>query len=91
MQKNLHPSVIKFKEFVKNNPALIKEVRNGNSTWQEMYEDWFLLGEEDNRWEKLGATPSSPVEPEEDKRGLGFNNPRNHAKNGSGPNPALYK
>ncbi|SDM04652.1 YlbD family protein [Bacillus sp. OK048] len=69
MQKNLHPSVIKFKEFVKNNPALIKEVRNGNSTWQEMYEDWFLLGEEDNRWEKLGAKTSSHVEPEEETKG----------------------
>ena len=68
MQKNLHPSVIKFKEFVKNNPALIKEVRNGNSTWQELYEDWFLLGEEDNRWEKLDAKTSSRVEPEEETK-----------------------
>ncbi|MDR7076409.1 hypothetical protein J2Y03_001412 [Neobacillus niacini] len=70
MQKNLHPSVIKFKEFVKNNPALIKEVRNGNSTWQELYEDWYLLGEEDNRWNTIGVTTtSSSTEPEEEKKG----------------------
>ncbi|WHZ05967.1 YlbD family protein [Neobacillus sp. YX16] len=68
MQKELHPSVIKFKEFVKNNPALIKEVRNGNSTWQELYEDWYLLGEEDNRWETIGVKTSPSAEKEEDKK-----------------------
>jgi len=50
MQKELHPSVIKFKEFVKKNPNLIREVRKGNTTWQELYEDWYLLGEDDQRW-----------------------------------------
>lgn len=69
MQKNLHPSVIKFKEFVKNNPALIMEVRNGNSTWQELYEDWYLLGEEDNRWETIGVKPSPSAETEDEKKG----------------------
>jgi hypothetical protein len=69
MQKNLHPSVIKFKEFVKSNPALIKEVRNGNSTWQELYEDWYLLGEEDNRWETIGVKASPRAEQEEEKKG----------------------
>jgi hypothetical protein len=68
MQKELHPSVIEFKEFVKNNPALIKEVRNGNSTWQELYEDWYLLGEEDNRWETIGVKTSPSAEKEEDKK-----------------------
>ncbi|MEH7107987.1 YlbD family protein [Bacillus sp. JJ1764] len=53
-QKKLHPSVLKFKEFVKNNPKLIQEVRKGNSNWQELYEDWYLLGEDDPRWEKVG-------------------------------------
>lgn len=57
--KKLHPSVIKFKEFVKNNPKIIQEVRNGKSTWQELYEDWYLLGEEDNRWETIGSETSS--------------------------------
>jgi hypothetical protein len=69
MQKDLHPSVVKFKEFVKNNPSLIKEVRNGNSTWQELYEDWYLLGEEDSRWETIGVKTSPGAEVEEEKKG----------------------
>jgi hypothetical protein len=69
MQKSLHPSVIKFKEFVKNHPDLIKEVRNGNTTWQELYEDWYLLGEEDNRWETLGVKASPSVEKDDEKKG----------------------
>jgi hypothetical protein len=60
-QKKMHPSVLKFKEFVKNNPKLIQEVRKGNATWQELYEDWYLLGEDDKRWETIGAeTESEP-------------------------------
>lgn len=62
MVKKLHPSVQKFKEFVKNNPDIIREVRNGNATWQELYEDWYLLGEEDKRWENLGDKASSETE-----------------------------
>jgi hypothetical protein len=54
-QKKLHPSVLQFKEFVKNNPKIIREVRNGKTTWQELYEDWYLLGEDDNRWETIGT------------------------------------
>ena len=53
--KKLHPSVEKFKEFVKANPLLTKEVRSGNTTLQELYEDWFLLGEEDSKWDPYRA------------------------------------
>jgi hypothetical protein len=54
-QKKMHPSVLQFKEFVKNNPKIIKEVRNGKATWQELYEDWYLLGEEDKRWQEIST------------------------------------
>jgi hypothetical protein len=60
--KKLHPSVLKFKEFVKNNPKVIQEVRKGKATWQELYEDWYLLGEEDKRWETIGSETSSDAE-----------------------------
>ncbi|MFT8320340.1 MAG: YlbD family protein [Bacillus sp. (in: firmicutes)] len=50
-KKQLHPSVEEFKTFVKGNPKIIQEVRSGKTTWQELYEDWYLLGEEDNRWD----------------------------------------
>jgi len=70
-QKKLHPSVQKFKEFVKNNPKLIQEVRKGNATWQELYEDWYLLGEDDKRWETIGAeTEPAPSKNTESKGDL---------------------
>ena len=50
MKKNLHPSIEQFKQFVKKHPKLIKEVRSGNKTWKDLYQDWYLLGEEDEIW-----------------------------------------
>jgi hypothetical protein len=52
-QKPLHPSVQQFKDFVKVNPEMIREVRKGKYSWQELYEDWYLLGEEDSRWQEF--------------------------------------
>ncbi|MFB5164361.1 YlbD family protein [Parageobacillus toebii] len=51
MEKHLHPSVEKFKQFVKKHPKIIQEVRNGQKTWKEFYEDWYLFGEDDEIWE----------------------------------------
>jgi hypothetical protein len=51
VEKQLHPDVEKFKQFVKNHPKLIQRVRRGEVTWQEMYEDWYLLGEDDPKWD----------------------------------------
>ncbi|MBD8007019.1 YlbD family protein [Bacillus norwichensis] len=48
--KKLHPSVEQFKAFVKEHPILIKLVRDNEYTWQELYEDWYLLGEDDPKW-----------------------------------------
>lgn len=48
--RNLHPSIVEFKEFVKEHPKLIQEVRKGNKNWQELYEDWYLLGDKDSSW-----------------------------------------
>jgi predicted translin family RNA/ssDNA-binding protein len=39
-----------FKQFVKRHPKLIQEVRKENKGWQEIYEHWILLGEEDKFW-----------------------------------------
>ncbi|WML43580.1 YlbD family protein [Neobacillus sp. PS3-40] len=67
-QKKLHPSVSKFKEFVRNNPKIIQEVRKGNATWQELYEDWYLLGEEDSRWDSIGKEKISENEATPEKK-----------------------
>jgi regulator of replication initiation timing len=47
-KKKLHPSVQQFKEYVQDHPDLIKQVRSGRKTWQELYEEWYLFGEENS-------------------------------------------
>ncbi|MRH42140.1 hypothetical protein GH741_05550 [Aquibacillus halophilus] len=58
-QKNLHPSIKEFKEFVREHPGIIKEVRNNGDKWQDYYEKWVLLGEDDPSWEKYKKTGTS--------------------------------
>lgn len=41
-----------FKKFVKNNPSLIKYVKNDEMTWQKFYEMYDLYGEDNNVWDK---------------------------------------
>jgi hypothetical protein len=71
--KAIHPSIQQFKMFVKENPGLIKEVRSGNASWQELYEEWYLLGEEDARWDSYRegneATQKQEDSEEEGKSG----------------------
>ncbi|MGX1982625.1 putative coat protein YlbD-like [Thermolongibacillus altinsuensis] len=47
---NIHPSVEQFKQFIKKHPKLVREVRSGKKTWKELYNDWYLFGEEDEIW-----------------------------------------
>ncbi|MGG0717775.1 YlbD family protein [Robertmurraya massiliosenegalensis] len=63
-KKQLHPSVQQFKEFVKEHPEMVMEVRKGKATWQELFEEWYLLGEEDSRWNEFKGTK----EKEQDKK-----------------------
>ncbi len=35
-----------FKSYVKKNPSLRKNVLNGKRTWQDIFEDWVLFGED---------------------------------------------
>lgn len=48
----LHPTIIQFKEFINRHPELLKQIRKSGSSWQEYYEKWTLLGEEDEFWEE---------------------------------------
>ncbi|MBQ8472228.1 MAG: YlbD family protein [Bacilli bacterium] len=45
-------SKIEFKEFVKKNPHLIKQVESGNTNWQKLYELYDLYGESNEVWNK---------------------------------------
>ncbi|MBW8348660.1 YlbD family protein [Bacillus sp. IITD106] len=51
--KSLHPSVEEFKAFVKEHPKILQSVRKKEHSWQELYEDWFLLGADDPKWSKF--------------------------------------
>ncbi|MDL4841288.1 YlbD family protein [Aquibacillus rhizosphaerae] len=64
--KDLHPTIKDFKQFVKNHPGLIKDVRSGNSDWQTHYEKWILLGEDDSSWEKYQSVSTSASEKSEE-------------------------
>ncbi len=48
----LHPTVREFKYFMNRHPMLIREVRRSGRQWQEYYEKWALLGENDPMWEQ---------------------------------------
>lgn len=50
-EQNLHPTVIAFKNFINEHPALLKEIRITGRPWQEYYEKWVLLGEDDPYWD----------------------------------------
>ncbi len=39
-----------FKKFVRNNPSLIKYVKNGSKTWQNFYEIFSLYGDDSSIW-----------------------------------------
>jgi hypothetical protein len=41
-----------FRQFVSKHPLLREEVRNNKFTWQNVYEEWVLYGEEDESWKK---------------------------------------
>ncbi|GAB6005203.1 YlbD family protein [Geobacillus vulcani] len=64
MVKPLHPSVEQFKQFVKKHPKIIQEVRSGKKTWKQVYEDWYLFGEDDDIWEPYRETNGAAKEEE---------------------------
>lgn len=60
----LDSSIQKFKQFVNDHPKMVQEVRNGDYTWQEFYEEWYLLGEKDPRWNVYKSNQKGVVEKE---------------------------
>lgn len=47
-----------FKVFVKDNPDLIKYVKNGKKTWQEFYEIFSLYGSDKGIWSEYLSSSS---------------------------------
>ncbi|MFD1172034.1 spore coat protein YlbD [Oceanobacillus picturae] len=67
MSNKLHPSVVEFKTFINKHPALIKKIRKSGRSWQEYYEQWALLGEEDPLWDEYKEEESEWKKEEQDE------------------------
>lgn len=50
VQKSPSAKVSRFKEFVRNHPGLIHEVRDHKRSWQDIYEEWDIFGEDPDLW-----------------------------------------
>lgn len=42
----------RFKSFINSHPKLVRKIRKDGKSWQEIYEQWVLLGEDDIHWEQ---------------------------------------
>ncbi len=51
-------SIEEFKAFVRQYPGLKREVREGKRSWQSIYEEWTLLGD-DGSWDTYKETTES--------------------------------
>ncbi|QQK80638.1 YlbD family protein [Salicibibacter cibi] len=54
----LDPSLRDFKAFVKQHPKLVQEVRSGKATWNGLYQDWVILGDDEQHWSTYAGNPS---------------------------------
>lgn len=66
--QKLHPTVIAFKNFINNHPKLLKEIRKTGRPWQEYYEKWVLLGEDDPYWESYKQDPANEKKESKDEK-----------------------
>lgn len=46
-----------FRVFLTKYPGIVEDVKNGNHSWQQMYENWVVLGENDASWQKYQTAP----------------------------------
>ncbi|MFS0654231.1 YlbD family protein [Bacillus sp. 179-C3.3 HS] len=60
--KQKQTSIDEFKQFVRRHPKLIQEVHAQQKSWQHLYENWVMFGEEDDMWSSYRQT-----QPEKEK------------------------
>ena len=51
-----------FRAFVSKHPLLKEDVRNNKFTWQNVFEEWTLYGEDDESWKKYEVQNESKIE-----------------------------
>ncbi|HET7578929.1 MAG TPA: spore coat protein YlbD [Bacillales bacterium] len=59
VQHSSAAKVARFKEFAREHPGLIEEVRNQKRSWQDIYEEWDIYGGDANIWEPFKTVRSS--------------------------------
>lgn len=57
-----------FRKFVSTHPLVRDEVKNGSKSWQSIYEDWVILGEEDSMWEKYKVKSDNKQESKKEEK-----------------------
>lgn len=57
-----------FRTFVTKHPLLKDEVRNKKFTWQNVYEEWTLYGEDDESWKKYESVNNKIDEPNQNDK-----------------------
>lgn len=61
--------MIEFKQFVNKHPALLKDIRKSGRSWQEHYEKWVLLGEDDSHWDEYREEKEGTQDEQEKTKG----------------------
>ncbi|MEN2766563.1 YlbD family protein [Ornithinibacillus xuwenensis] len=69
-EHNVHPTIAEFRSFINKHPDLRKEIRRSGRSWQEYYEKWVLLGEDDPFWDEYKENSTESNEKKENKTEL---------------------
>lgn len=51
-----------FREFVSRYPLVREDVVSGKKTWQNIYEDWVILGENNSIWDKYKESKKETID-----------------------------
>ena len=51
-----------FRNFVSRYPLVREDVVSGKRTWQNIYEDWVMLGENNNIWDKYKESKKDTID-----------------------------
>ena len=51
-----------FRDFVSRYPLVREEVVSGKKTWQAIYEDWVILGENNSIWDKYKESKKETID-----------------------------
>lgn len=70
-----------FRTFVTKHPLLKDEVRNKKFTWQNVYEEWTLYGEDDESWKKYESVNNKIDEPNQNDKDVQNPDPQNSTVN----------